>query len=135
MCRRSPRSNPIVISVLFLAAALFIRHRVYRYAQWRGGPRLPSHLILVVFWIQNSSFSALEIRSKVFWASSGFFVQASSSTWNMRTGIVTAEANSWEFISAAVYAPILINSKSMSSKYWLIPWSSENPSFHFKVSI
>jgi hypothetical protein len=85
---------------------------------------------------QNSSFSVLEIRSKVFWASSGFFVQASSSTWNMRTGIVTAEANSWEFISGAVYAPILINSKSMSSKYWLIPWSSENPRFfHFKVSI
>jgi hypothetical protein len=40
-------SNPIVIFFLFLAAALFIRHRVYRYAQWRGGITLPSHLILV----------------------------------------------------------------------------------------
>ena len=91
---------------------------------------------LAVFSIQNSSFSALEIGSNVFSASSGFFVQASSSTWNVRTGIVTAEANSWEFISAAVYAPLLIDSKSISSKYWLIPWSSENPRFfHFKVSI
>jgi hypothetical protein len=29
-------SNPIVICVLFLAAAL-LRHRVYQHAQWRGG--------------------------------------------------------------------------------------------------
>jgi hypothetical protein len=38
-----------------------------------------------------------------------------------------AEANSWEFISGAVYAPILINSKSMSSKYWLIPLEFREP--------
>src|SRR6478752_1004036 len=43
VCRRSPRSNPIVILFLLLAAVLLIRHRVYRHPQWR--PPLPSHLI------------------------------------------------------------------------------------------
>src|SRR6476620_5907817 len=43
VCRRSPRSNPIVILFLLLAAVLLIRHRVYRHPQWR--PTMPSHLI------------------------------------------------------------------------------------------
>jgi hypothetical protein len=36
VCRRSPRSNPIVICFLFLATALFIRHRAYQHAQSRA---------------------------------------------------------------------------------------------------
>jgi hypothetical protein len=55
---------------------------------------------------------------------------------NVRTGIVTAKANSREFISAAVYAPPLNQFEINKFKNWLIPWNSENSRFfYFKVSI